>query len=279
MNKPYALVALAALLLAGCATNYYQQFYTENTNIHPAAKAALLPYSGNTEVYSTNDQDKDGRELNRRGYMVIGWSSFQGGGAVTKEQLIELAKKVGADVVLNKSAYQGSSQETMPLLQYNPGQTSTTYQQGTVNANAYSNTGRSAYGTANYSGTSTTTSPGTFSTNYVPVTVHRYEHVATFWRKSKPPVLGCMVTPLPDEVRQKIRRNTGGYIADVMDNSPAFRANLMVGDILTAVDDTPILTADDFFTTMDAKQGQKVKLTIERDGKPVVVDVQLNRRS
>lgn len=259
---------------SGCV-NPATQFYRDL--VPPGAASTLLPYSGTTQIYSSADMDRDAQSMRRRNYNCIGFSGFQGAVTLTDAMLREQAKKVGADVVLYASKYQGSQQVAVPYTQYQPGQTSTTTSTGTVNANAYG-TGGYAYGNANYYGTSTTTTPGTFSTTVVPVTVQRYEYGISYWRRCKPPVFGVSGINLPDELRQKLQRNTGFLVAVVVDDSPAFRANVLPGDVVTAFNGHPILSMKDFLDKLPEVAGQHCMVTLLRDGKEQTVAVEMGNR-
>jgi hypothetical protein len=267
-------------LVSGCATNDFTKFYQDRTASVPkdVLNRQLQPYSGTTQVFSSNDIQKDGAELSRRGYVFLGESAFEGAGKATDGQLKEQAKTVGADIVLYRNQYEGAEQASMPQLEYHPGQNSTTYNSGTVNASAYG-TGGSAYGSANYSGSSTTTSPGTFSTTMVPITLHRYAHNALYWRKGKAPVLGVQLDNLTDEMRLALKRNTGALVKIVMYDTPAFKANMFPGDIIISIDDTPIDSAQDFMAKVGDFAGKECKITVLREGKETPLKVKMNPKA
>ena len=188
------------------------------------------------------------------------------------------AKKVGADFVLNSCVYLGSQQVAVPLVHYQPGQTYTTTSSGTVNANAFGNGGY-AYGTGNYYGTSTTTSPGTFSTQVVPVTVQRYQYDAAFFRRTKPPIVGILQKPLPVEIREKLQRNTGVIAWVVRDDSPAFTANILEGDVILKMNNEDVKSETDYGEKVIKFAGQKVDFEIWRNGEFKTITVQLNNKS
>ena len=268
------------MVLSGCATNYVSQFYRSEINDANSAlyDESLMPFSGTTQIYSSSNHDEDGAALFRRGYTLIGKSGFKGSVAVSELQLKQQAKRVGADIVLFGSRYQGAFQAAVPFIQYNPGTSSTTHSSGTANANVYGSSG-SAYGTGSYSGTSTTTTPGSYSTTVVPTTVHRYAYSASFWRNSKPLIFGAALAPLPEQIRRELQRNTGALIGVVRDNSPAFRANILDGDILTALDDIQIISLDHVRQVLKELAGQRVVATIIRNGEEKRIEVQLNERT
>lgn len=160
-------------------------------------------------------------------------------------------------------------------MQYNPGTISTTSSSGTANASAYG-TGGSAYGSATYTGTSTTTSPGTFSTTMMPITINRYEYDATFWRKGRPSIFGVHPQALPDEMRKSLQRNTGALVKLVIDDSPAFRANVLAGDVVIALDDIPILSPQQLLDLLPRYAGKRTVVTVLRDRVERRIEVQLN---
>lgn len=70
--------------------------------------------------------------------------------------------------------------------------------------------------------------------------------------------------------------NQGIYVAKVQNGSAASKAGIEVGDIITKFDDKEITTYKDFLTMLyNKKPGDKVKLTINREGKVSTVNVTL----
>ena len=157
--------------------------------------------------------------------------------------------------------YLGSEQAAVPWVQYNPGQTYTTSSSGTVNANAWGSGGY-AYGTGNYYGTSTTTSPGTFSTQMIPVTVHRYQYEAGVFQENAVHILGVLPQPLPSEIRQQLERNTGVFAWVVRNGSPAFNANILEGDVILKINGEDVMSETDLMAKNFKFAGQKVQWDI-----------------
>ena len=278
MKLCYIPLACGVLLaLCGCQTNPYTQYYTNV--IPPRDTARLLPYSGRTDFMSVplNDWQAGVQKLMSMGYAYLGYASFEAGAKDFGPQLHEKAKELGADVVLVGSSFARNVSGVMPLLNYQPGQVATTYSSGQVNANAFNNRGTYAYGTANYSGQSTTTTPGTFSTNYVPYSVDRYTYGAGFFRKCSW-TFGASYAPLDANQRQKLQRNTGLVIIIVVDGTPAFLANILPGDILLTVDGEPITTAENFRAQIDARAGKKVSIGVLRNDKEMTIEMELGRQ-
>ena len=71
----------------------------------------------------------------------------------------------------------------------------------------------------------------------------------------------------------------GVKFSDVRENSPAAKAGLKGGDIMTEFDGKPIQNLYDFTYALRArKPGDEVKVKVTRDGKPLEVTVVLGRR-
>ena len=71
----------------------------------------------------------------------------------------------------------------------------------------------------------------------------------------------------------------GVKFSDVRENSPAAKAGLKGGDIMTEFDGKAIQNLYDFTYALRAKKpGDEVKVKVTRDGKPLEVTVVLGRR-
>jgi len=276
------LACIALLISAGCSHNNVAKFYKDasggaSTGLSPAGAAI---YSGATEIRSTDDQIRDGTILMRRGYAFLGNSSYTAGASYnpTEKEIREHAARIGADYVLVSTLSAGSSQAVIPVPQFHPGQTSVTYSSGNINSYASSG-GVAARGTTNYQASSTTrTAPSTTST-LVPISVARYQFDATFWKKSKPPILGVNSDYIPNEVRQSIGRSSGAFLKLIIDDSPAFRANLLPGDVIVQLGDTIIETPLDLNAAVAANAGRTVQLRLIRSNTEKLVQVRLNPKS
>jgi hypothetical protein len=276
MKNIWALFCGMALLclVTGCASthNGFSQFYQDKAG---SGITNAPPYSGITKVINSSDPKTDSQEAFRNGYFLIGESAFTGP-PQSESALMYQAKKVGADLVLNNCVYLGSQQVARPVLHYNPGQTYTTSSSGTVNANAWGSGGY-AYGTGNYYGNSTTTSPGTFDTQIIQTTVQRYQYDAGFFRKAKgPPISGIIPSPLPPEMREKMQRNTGVVVWVIRYDSPAFKANILEGDVILKINGDDVVSVADYIPKMLKYAGQKVDFELWRKGENKTISVQLN---
>lgn len=99
-----------------------------------------------------------------------------------KIRLSEKQKKIGAQVVLLSYQHTGTRQSVLPMTQYHAPQTTTVKSYSSASGSAYGSGGY-AYGSARGQGTSYITTPGYTTTQYVPITTERYDHIAVFLRR------------------------------------------------------------------------------------------------
>ena len=71
----------------------------------------------------------------------------------------------------------------------------------------------------------------------------------------------------------------GAQLSTVKADTPASRAGLKAGDVITAIDGDAVANADDLTAKINAhKPNQKVTLTVTRNGKTLTIDVTLGVR-
>ena len=95
--------------------------------------------------------------------------------------------------------------------------------------------------------------------------VHRFVIADPFGKRV---VIGAMLTGLTPELRQFFGApsDQGVLIASLTENGPAAKAGLRVGDVVTAVDGTPIRESADIAHAMRSKKaGDSVRLDIVRN--------------
>lgn len=254
---------LVVLLVAACA-NPYQQFYkgVPDARISPSYVADTTPL----QIYSTNDFNRDGLELIRRGYWPVGQSSFNAGVNKVKEsQLRAQATRIGAHVVLVSSQYTHSVSAAIPLTIPT---TSTTTSSG--NATAY---GASGSVTVSGTGTSTTTSSRTIM---LPYTIARADFGALYFARTRSR-LGLYVRALDDSTRLRLQTNSGVRVIVVIENSPAFEADVLPGDVLLDVNGDRVHSEESYSQLLDKYQGSTVILHLDRAGERVQKQVGILR--
>jgi hypothetical protein len=109
--------------------------------------------------------------------------------------------------------------------------------------------------------------------------MQRYQYGARFFRRMPPVIFGVMVLPLPNEIRQQLEKNTGAFVYVVVNDSPAFKANILEGDVILKMNGENVESMTDFVEKYSRLVGQKVDLEIWRDGQFRTNSVQLNNKS
>ena len=88
--------------------------------------------------------------------------------------------------------------------------------------------------------------------------------------------LGAFSRDLNDAERQELQINQGAVVRLIVDGSPAFNADLLIGDVVTAVDGVAIANAQGFNELLREREGKQVTLSIVRRGQRLEKTVQLN---
>jgi PDZ domain len=269
-TKQWISVSLIAIstALAGCASGY-KEFYSPNTGIDQqriaALRAAPPPAQPLVERASPGSFDEIINAYAKRGYGMIGSSNFNSGRDVSEDGAVLQGKSVGADLVLILNPkYTGSVTSSIPITTPT---TSTTYSNST--ATAYGSGGSvTAYG----SGVSTTY--GT-STNYIPMTVNRVDYGAIYFVKRKYG-LGASFRDLNDTERQELQTNRGAVARLIVDGTPAFNADLLIGDVFTSIDGVSIVNTQTLGALLQERAGKAVTFSIMRRGQSIQKLIQLN---
>lgn len=273
--RPGIIGALAFLTLAGCV-NGFEKYYAPVPNAEkivsspylekPPAQPKLYAYSADVKV--------DNKNMLENGFLAIGTSSFYGpANRASASQAIAEGKRVGAAVVLVRSTYKDTLSAVVPYTVANPTQYATVNTTGTVNSY-----GSGGYATGNYNSTSTVAMPGGYSTYNIPYNVSRNDFFASYWVKQDVDKmrLGIRYVPLPDEIRKQLQRNTGVLIPIVVRGTPAFRANILEGDVLLKVNGEEVIDPPGLDRQLTRLAGQMAELSIIRGSDPLTIKVKLN---
>ena len=261
-------VVLAAIALTACASGY-SQFYRANPNLPPDRIATLrvAPPTGRPLV-ERGRPEPAAQVLDayaKRGYVMIGSSMFNSGTPESEESAVQQGIAVGADLVLVLNpTYTGSVTTSLPVTT-----PTTTTSYSTASATAY---GRGGPVTAYASGTTTTYGS---QTAYVPMTVHRSDYGAVYFIKQKFG-LGAFFRDLDESERQRLQTNRGAVVRLIADNTPAFNADILIGDVFTAIDEQPIPNAETLSRMLSERRGRPVTLSIIRNGNPLQKTLTLN---
>lgn len=92
----------------------------------------------------------------------------------------------------------------------------------------------------------------------------------------KPAIFGAIFGPLPDDLRSTLQRNTGAYVTIVMNDSPAFKANIMRGDVVVELANKPVSSFQEVVDLLPGFAGQQVNVKVFRGSQTLDITVQLN---
>jgi PDZ domain len=270
-----AIVLVVLLTLSGCAVNGFAKYYQPARGSEDIASSPYyIKPPPVPKLYAHGDDVKaDAKHLQEQGYVLIGTSSFFGPSKTgAKEGAIAQGKGIGAALIMIKSSYKDTLTGTMPLTLPNAPQVATVNTNGTV----YTNNG-----SGSYNSTSTVTMPGGSTTYNIPYAVSRSDFFASYWaaRDTSKLIFGSNWSPLPDDVRSRLQRNTGLLVTIVVNGTPAFRANLLEGDILLKINGEDIVDAPSFTEQLKQRAGQAVDIGLIRGTQPLTMRVALNARS
>jgi hypothetical protein len=263
--------------VVGCASNGFEKFYNPLPGSEQIASSPWYekpPAVPKVYVYS-NDPNADAKRLAENGYVMIGQSSFFGPSNNGRQSLaVEQAKRVGAAIVMIKSTYKDTLTGVLPYPVQNPNQITTVNTNGTVNTY-----GSGGYASGTYNSTSTVTMPGGTTTYNMPYAISRSDIFSSYWVARDPAKmrLGANAVNLPDNVRNKLARNTGVYVPIVVRGTPAFRANILEGDVILKINDLDVVDAKGFSDQLTQFAGQPTTLEVVRGNDHLSIQVTLNQ--
>jgi len=245
------LILFCSFFLSGClATNPYKEFFHTVSYPYSPSHLVLLKKGEEPVVIKTDDIDENTLVAQSKSYVGLGYSSFNGP-LGNRADLIQQAKDIGATHILlqekHLSTQTHASAIAVPTIE-------TTNHSGSVDG-------------YRYSGTSTTT-----GTNYIPYsyTVTRYlQDAAYFVKSTKKSRIGVLVRDLTSRETREYERNTGAVVGVVLEDSPAFNANVLRGDLIIEIDGIPVKNGSHAKALFKAvpNNARKVTLKVLRRGK------------
>jgi hypothetical protein len=194
MNLKTTLI-IATVLLSGCSTqptkdNFYETTYRSNTAgaTKDQLAAAFYISAKEPEIVRTTPGAAQNvfKSLYAQGYRAIGISQFTTWIVQNDSDLLQAAKKAGADLVVTFSYFSGRKVVDMPLgnVQVNPGG----FSGGNIGTVTSSGTFQGDIN-GQYSGTSNITTPLTYTpptyvTQWGPTSLDYYAYETVFLRRS-----------------------------------------------------------------------------------------------
>jgi hypothetical protein len=250
--KIFRLAAiLTALVLSGCASGY-QQFY------RPASADWKVVRSTDEPVVSRSSgrPQEDVGTMFEAGYGLVGTAAFVGA-LQDRAGAVAQAKKVGANRVVIGNTYRNTQSGVTPITTPT---TTTAYTSGSVRPYG------GGYG-ASYSGM--TTIYGS-ETTYIPYSVDQYEQYALFFAPLQRKGLGLMVYMPTDEAKRLAGTNKGHQVTHVRRDSPAYRADILPGDLLVTFGGRDLIEPKDFITAVTASYGRDIDVVMYRGSVRIV---------
>jgi C-terminal processing protease CtpA/Prc len=98
--------------------------------------------------------------------------------------------------------------------------------------------------------------------------VDRYGYGAAYFVKWRF-ILGAIWRDLTNEERALFQSNSGVCTTLIVDDTPAFRNDLLVGDLIVKIDGTTVYGQQALTDMLEQKRGQEIELAILRKGQPI----------
>lgn len=252
------VIMLACVAIAGCATGY-SQFYQPLPSADQTLARRVAPAPEQPIVERTSGDWRDITDRYARlGYVPLGSSSFNSGQDKDDEDAVEQGQEIGADlVVIIQPRHTDTRTTSIPITTPT---TTTSHTTGT--ATVYGNGG-----SATAHGNATTTTYGS-RTTYIPMTVSRYDFGAIYFVKVKIQ-FGAYFRDLSDAERGSLQTNKGAAITLIVDGSPAYNCDVLVGDIVLTVNGERVSGAQGMMDLIQLHAGQSADLMLVRNGKEI----------
>jgi hypothetical protein len=257
LNLIYFIII--STLFLGCA-NPFRSNYMSMLDKWPHRQSMLMeiPESAEPKLVTSKDVQEDTNNMLENGYFIIGKAVFRSP-PVNEKKALAQAKDVGADVVMFKQEYTNTVSQSVPITEWMPDKKITTKENSTFQSNPGSQP-------SVFQREVTQTFEGETYTRYVPENVDFYEYTAIFWKKAKPLKFGVLVQPLDDATKKQLQTNRGVVVKIVTNDSPAYHADILRGDIIIKFNCEPVADTKDFFKKVKALAGKQVNVDIIRDG-------------
>ena len=77
--------------------------------------------------------------------------------------------------------------------------------------------------------------------------------------------------------RQLLQTNQGVVVTTIVDDSPAYKADILAGDMIVAVDGERVSNQEGFTRMASARAGRLINLSLIRNGKPIEKSLQVGK--
>lgn len=248
--RHHAYTILLCLLLSGCASNGFQEYY------HPTMTPVEMDTLGLEQCISPEirsiPENVSREELDAMayedGYVLMGASKWGGPSSEGDAEALLQAQAINACLVLWNMTYTGTRQGVQPVTTYTSGTTTTARLPSGETASVYTS--------------------GTSSTSYMPYSYDQYDYQGLFYGKLKhdPLALGIRADEPPVAYMQKTDSRNGILVTSVMKGSPAYNANIFQDDIIVSINGQPC----NVNTKLPLVEHQENEIKVYRNGKTIV---------
>jgi hypothetical protein len=257
-------MAVCIFLLTGCANNF-SKYYVDNMHgVTVAGHPLLIASEGEPKALLGRNEESETLTMFEDGYNLIGYSSFTAGD-VNRDDAISQGTKLNASVVILYRKHIETTTGVIPMTLPDTRTSSTN-----ISGNIYGGSGISSY-----RGTATTTTYGT-QTTMIPYSASRYDYLATYWAKIRVVFFGVHARDMAAEHRQKHRSNNGVLAYAVIKGSPAYKADIINGDILLKIGDIDVNDAQAYSEAIDRYKGLEVNVVGMNNGNLYTKKVKLH---
>jgi len=219
--------------------NYFERGYVNKYT----PTVALQPDPGGPKLYRGTSKTQDYQRLLRNGYELLGYSSFEAV-HVPPEQALEQGRKVKADLILVYSERTGSVPASVQIEQLREQARASGDQEGHTTIELPESTQQDTYA-----------------------------YFATYWAKLAPPLIGVHVTGPREDDEIK-----GLTVVALIKASPAERAGIAEGDLLTRIGDVALDSPEALTHAAQLYAGKTVEVSLQRGGSDGSASMTLNPR-
>ena len=254
-----ALITLA--LFSGCQNPYAAAY---KSTVPAGAEHYLMPHAGSPKLLAADpDLATTTAKWERKGYLVIGQSSFESDAEDNTDALMQKAQEAQADVVLLSVTRSSSRHEVAR-------------QSGFETGKDYSNQSSISGGPGPRGSTESYSQPTGYTTpTFVPREILLNNYTAVFMRK-RVFVLGANIEAANETQQAQAGGRFAVAVVMVIEDSPAARADVRPGDLIVAVEGETFSNLQDYQVKINAHAGGLVHLGLQRGHTEKTVEARLN---
>lgn len=257
------LILTTILLLSACGAGQFGSSY--RSYMDPRVSADVVPLAEEQDpiLIRSNDLDKDVRLYREHNYIVVGESAFNGM-RESEGRAKKQAKEVGATHVVVSSEYT----DTQSYLAYDY---QNFYRTVYVNRVRKVNGKRVRYREA-------VTVRDTVTVPYTRYYDNFNQWAVYMVKSNRIHKLGLIMRDFNPEERAGLGRNSGAFIDTVLNNSPAFLADIVAGDALIAINGEKIDNAGHAQMIIDnlSLGGETIILRVIKNGEQKDITFEFN---